>query len=337
MLTPEQIETAARNVCKALGLDPAQHLAEQIEIMRHFDVASIERDRALQGVVEPEDGSVYYEQDGLKWLLVQGNPPQFVRVEAEEPEEPDEEEPMGDILFEDRFTELSLEDGMKGPTGKRWADCFHRWKVRRLADAPNLDQGEKIHVPGKTHIITPEGLSLRAYADKASPTGYYAGMIQGRSFSFGPGSRLDIDARLANVPPGTHLSFWLMPKSGAGLPEFDALEVVGSNSWAKNGPINSVFFNAKTEGEGHWHQHDVPDGFFKQKHRYSLVWKKTGLEWLIDGQKLHSAPNLYDGEMEILITWELGASANGDFPGPINAASVWPAEVVLSLVRVTRV
>ena len=237
-----------------------------------------------------------------------------------------------DVLLYDDFAALSIEDGQAPTTGARYADSFVGWGVRRLKNPPNLDQGIKRFVPGQTHVITAGGLSLRALPSDQSETGYIAGMISTeRSLTFGPGHRIEIDMAIPSIGPGHHLSVWLMPVEGGGFPEYDILEMIGSNRHAPNGPINAVFMNAKTKDIGNWKQHNVDDGFLAESHVYGFTWTDDALAWDIDGERVHRAGNLYDKEMYLMVTWEVGASSNGDFPGPINESTPWPAGGCLAL------
>lgn len=243
------------------------------------------------------------------------------------------------ILLDEDFSSLSIEDGQAPTAGARYVDSHVAWGVRRLANPPNLDQGERRYIAGQTHILTEQGLSLRAFPSDLSPTGYIASMISTeRSLQFGPGVKITVPTAFPKFGPGLHFTHWLMPADGSVDAEYDLLELIGNNSHAPNGPVNSIFLNAKApEGGSHSKWHDVPDGFLAEMHEYAFIWQRSGLEWFIDGEKVHEAPNLYDGPMFFMSTIELGASENGDFPGPVNEASVWPAEVVLGAVRIERV
>ena len=251
------------------------------------------------------------------------------------PTEPPPEPPPVAGVFFDGFRDLSIEDGQAPTRGRRYVDSFAAWGVRRLANAPNLDQGVKRFVEGVTHAVGADGLHLMARPTVDERTGYVAGMISTeRSFSMTYGD-VDLCMKVPSLGPGLHLSSWLMPADGGGLPEYDQLELIGSNRFAPNGPINAVFMNAKNDFGGHWRQFDVRPGWLNDFHDYRFSWRKSGLTWFIDGQEVHQAPNLYDEPMYWMLTWEVGASSNKDFPGPIMPGTPWPAVAVVKSVKLT--
>jgi hypothetical protein len=265
-----------------------------------------------------------------KWTLLSDLIPE------QPPVEPPVTPPSSDVLFFDDFKTLSIEDGQAPTKGATWADSFVKWGVRRLANPPNLDQGVKQYIDGVTHKIGPNGLSLLAQR-RQNETGYAAGMISSeRSRSFLPGCRFDIEMTVKSNGAGGHFTNWLMPVDGSTDVEYDLTELAGSNKNAPNGPLPMIFMNAKTPSVGGFTWYNVDDGFLAGKHLYSFIWRESGLEWLLDGVKIHEADNLYSKPLYFMASWEVGGSENGDFPGPINSSTPWPLEVILHSIKVTK-
>lgn len=243
--------------------------------------------------------------------------------------------PSSNVLFFDDFSELSIEDGQAPGTGARWADSFPKingkFGVRTLE--ANGDVGVKRHEGALTHALTDNGLALRA---SRKGNGYVAGCISAaRSFSTLYG-RFTARMKVNAIGPGHHLSWWLLADDGSWPPEIDGLEVIGSNSHNPSGPVNLLFFN-NHGGEGGISWHDVPNGFIGAWHNYTVEWTAETVRWLVDGVEWRSEDNIVDKPMYPIICWEVGANGNGDFPGPINDATPWPAEVEIAHVIVERI
>ena len=242
--------------------------------------------------------------------------------------------PDPQVLFQDRFSSLSIDNAWGADSKARWIDAWDRWHVRHLKD--NHDLAWKVHQAGKTHQIMADGLALRALRKETKPgMPYTAGMISTeRSFGFRYG-RVDVDMTVTHIGPGMHFSLWLLPVDGTWPPEVDMLELIGSNKFAPNGPVNLLFFNTLGGGPGiQWHE--VPVDYIKARHRYSWVWNEQQMIWLVDGEIRRTQPNFIKKDLYFLATWEVGASPNGDFPGPVTSNTAWPGEVILHEVKVTR-
>ena len=243
---------------------------------------------------------------------------------------PDQRPPTS---FFDDFAELDFEDGQEPTKGARWADSFPKingkFGVRTLK--ANGDYGIKRHAGHKTHMITDQGLALRASRDGDEVV---AGCISAaRSFSFQYG-RASMRARISSIGPGQHLSWWLLPADGSWPPELD-FEWIGSNQHRPDGPVDLLFLHDKSGSGLNWLT--VEPGFFADWHIYTFEWHEDRMVWKVDGKVWQNSQNNVHQPMYPLVTWEVGKNKNGDFPGPVNEATPWPAEVEIDYIKVERV
>ncbi len=247
--------------------------------------------------------------------------------------------PERTVVFEDSFDYLSIEDAWSPTVGARYIDGWDLWRVRHLKG--NGDEAYKIHVPGETHEIVDGGLALRAL-NKSVEEGfpYTAAMISTeRSFSFGPGHRIDIEMHVTSLTAGGHFSLWLLEaETKRWPPEIDITELIGSNKHAPDGPVNLISANGLTvDGNGPSITFkNVDPGFHDEAHIYSFIWTDDEMVWLVDGEEIRRQANFVDVPMYFLATWEIGASSNSDFPGPVNESTEWPFEVIIKSVKVVR-
>jgi len=244
-------------------------------------------------------------------------------------------------IFHETFSELSIEDAWAPTTGATWVDAWVKWRVRHLNG--NDDKGWKVHIPGETHEIVEDGLAMRGI-NKSVQEGFpwTAAMISTeRSFAMEEGQRINVTLKITQMSPGGHFSLWLLEsKTGKWPPEIDLLEVVGSNLTFPDGPVNLYSVNGLRPDRGGpnitFVDHE-PD-FWDKFHTFSFVWGKDVIRWLVDNEEVRAQPNFLTSQpMYFLATWELGASRNQDFPGPVNDVTVWPFEVIMKEVKVTKI
>lgn len=133
----------------------------------------------------------------------------------------------------------------------------------------------------------------------------------------------------ARVPAGQGLwtSFWLMPVEPVWPPEIDIVEVLG------HAP-DRLFMNLHTTIEADAtplasrRTADLSTGF----HDYGLSWRPDRITWFFDGEPIRTAPTPADmhAPMHLKLTLAIG----GDWPGPPDATTRFPAELVIDHVRI---
>lgn len=156
---------------------------------------------------------------------------------------------------------------------------------------------------------------------------YSSGMVTTQkrlAFEYG---RVEITARLVN-DPGLWPALWLLPESGAALPEVDIAE--------EHGQLPNQIWMAQ-----HWrlpsggasdHYHvfqgtNFAGGF----HTYELIWTPTELIWLVDGvQAFKSTEHVPHVPMYLLMNLAVG----GTFVGAPGKSSFFPVSLVIKRVRI---
>ena len=246
--------------------------------------------------------------------------------------------PPGNTLLHDDFSTVSVEDAFSPPQGMTWLAGWEGWGVRHLAG--NNDQGGKGYVPGVTHVATADGMEIRCDNIPAFGFPYAAGMISTeRSQAFVPPIRIDIEQRFRNLTAGMHWSWWMLRHASGGSgwtwpPETDILECVGSNLFAPNGPVPIFAMNMINQSAPFfWVDTTVSE--MEDWHKISLEWHSNVTKWFLNDIQVRELPTLYTDPMYFLGTWEVGASPNGDFPGPVNGSTVWPGAVEVRDITIT--
>jgi beta-glucanase (GH16 family) len=135
----------------------------------------------------------------------------------------------------------------------------------------------------------------------------------------------EIRARINAIGKGQHLAFWLLPDDASWPPEFDILEVVGTNSTqftaniTTNGTPPPMTFYQKPVSRA--------NGFYV----FGFEWTPSTMRWTVDGSVVREHSNLIaDKSLYMLISWEVGSA----WPGSPDGTSPWPAEVEIDYVRV---
>lgn len=133
----------------------------------------------------------------------------------------------------------------------------------------------------------------------------------------------------ARVPagPGLWTAFWLMPVEPVWPPEIDLLEVLGHQP-------DRLFMNLHTGRAAdrvditELATADLSADFFE----IGVAWRPDRISWYLDGTRVLEQPTPGDlhQPMHLLVTLAVG----GHWPGPPDASTVFPAELVLDHVRI---
>ncbi|MDA8209510.1 MAG: glycoside hydrolase family 16 protein [Actinomycetota bacterium] len=156
---------------------------------------------------------------------------------------------------------------------------------------------------------------------------YSSGMVSTQkrlAFEYG---RVTITARLVN-DPGLWPAFWLLPESGAALPEVDIVE--------ERGQLPDQIWMAQhwrlSTGGASDHYHVFRGADFSQGfHRYQLIWTPGELVWLIDGvQVFKSTEHVPHVPMYLLMNLAVG----GTFVGTPGRSSSFPVRLTIRSVTI---
>ncbi|EMI20473.1 glycoside hydrolase family 16 [Rhodopirellula maiorica SM1] len=155
--------------------------------------------------------------------------------------------------------------------------------------------------------------------------------------------RIDVRAKLP-VGAGIWSAIWMLPTNDA------------YGGWAASGEIDIMEMKGQEPDEvlGTLHYGDVwprnaysgdkyklPNGSFADDfHTFSVVWKEGQIDWLIDGKKYQTQtkwsstggefPAPFDQEFHLLLNVAVG----GNFLGPPNDSTPFPAKMLVDYVRV---
>jgi len=266
------------------------------------------------------------------------------------------------LAFNDEFQTLSVEDGDIPTSGANWNDKFLQFGTRHLAG--NNDIGIK-GFPGYAGsggpTLAQHGLpTMEINADGnllmqgwEIPTAlrpqffnfpYVAPHIDSRrtcNFDYG---YIEYRFRAIDLGGGSHWSLWLWTSDdNVNHMEIDAVEIIGSNSSSPDGPIPILFLNSHDNRPGANHSATYPQDFINVTVAELFDWHTYGVEitpsvinWTIDGVQRRTIPNIYPANQpwHIFVTLEMGASPNGDFPGPVRPGTPFPNRAELDYIRV---
>jgi beta-glucanase (GH16 family) len=152
-----------------------------------------------------------------------------------------------------------------------------------------------------------------------------------------------IEARV-KVPKGNGLwpAFWLMgddflqgrpwPYNG----EIDIMEVLGRNTSEAYSTLHAPAYN----GAGGYGQKYATVDLSQDYHVWAAEWDSKGIRFFLDGRQVFNAdkatventrgPWIFDHKFYLILNLAVG----GDFPGPIDASTPFPSQMLVDYVRV---
>jgi beta-glucanase (GH16 family) len=174
---------------------------------------------------------------------------------------------------------------------------------------------------------------LRIKADKAIAN--YAGKerayTSGMMSTYGKFSqqygRFEIRCR---IPKGKGLwpAFWLLPEPVGWPPEIDVLETLGHEPTKVY--MTHHFNDENKKHASHGGSWVGPD-FSAEFHIFAVEWSPQSIVWYVDGREhFRSSKTIPERKMYILVNLAVG----GDWPGPPNAETRFPATFEVDYVRV---
>ena len=122
-------------------------------------------------------------------------------------------------------------------------------------------------------------------------------------------------------------AIWMLPQDGSWPPEIDIMELIGSN------PLQvylSHHWGSKKQDLHSQSSFTGPD-FTQDYHVFSVEWEPGTIRWLIDGVERKVATQHIPSKAMYLI---LNTSVGGDWPGPPDNSTVFPAYMQVDYVRV---
>lgn len=149
-----------------------------------------------------------------------------------------------------------------------------------------------------------------------------------------------VEARV-QVPAGRGLwpAFWMLGTGGGGWPnigEVDVMETIGRMPNTVYGTLHGPGYSGS---QGLSVGRDLPGPVAGGFHTYTVVKRPAEIVWLLDGREYHRVTPkdlpagtrwVFDGPMYLLLNLAVG----GNWPGPPDAATVFPATMKVDYVRV---
>lgn len=239
--------------------------------------------------------------------------------------------PAWHLAFSDGF------DGQRVAPG-RWNDC-HWWAVDggcTIATNNELEwyrpgnvsvsagrlrleaRPERVEVPDGRRFEYTSGMVTTgpAYSVEGRPTRY--------TFTYGY-----VEARL-RIPAGAGLwpAFWLLPADEDSTPEIDVLETINDDTTAARFHLH---YRQGTAYRSLGHTFRGPD-LAQGWHRFAVEWRPHRITWIVDGRaRWQVTGDLVPDEPMYLV---LNLAVGGDYPGPPDATTVFPAAVRADWIRV---
>lgn len=152
------------------------------------------------------------------------------------------------------------------------------------------------------------------------------------------------EARI-KVPKGNGLwpAFWMMGSdflTGRPWPyngEIDIMEVLGRNTNEMYTTLHAPAYNG---GGGYGQKNAAGVDLSQDFHVYAAEWDSRGIRFFLDGRQVFDAnketventrgPWIFDHPFYLILNLAVG----GDFPGPIDASTPFPAQMLVDYVRV---
>jgi beta-glucanase (GH16 family) len=130
----------------------------------------------------------------------------------------------------------------------------------------------------------------------------------------------------AKLPPGKGLwpAFWLLPKDQSWPPEIDVMEAVSDPTHVYSTVHSTVAADEGVEA------HVSPSAF----HTFAVAWDAKRVEWFVDNRSIGSVPTPADLHKPMYMIANL--AVGGDWPGPPDANTVFPAKLQIAFIRAYR-
>jgi hypothetical protein len=240
------------------------------------------------------------------------------------------------------FTRLAWSDEFNGAAGA--GPDASKWTV----DAGTGQNGEQqYYTPsGNLNLDGQGNLVIEARKQTAGGRDYTSGrMNTSNKFMFTYGR---VEARI-KVPTGNGYwpAFWMMGAdflTGRPWPyngEVDIMEVLGKDTTTSYSTLHAPAYNG---GGGYGGSYKLPDGapLSNAFHTWAAEWDANAIKYYLDGRLVFTAdkatvestrgPWIFDHDFYVILNLAVG----GDWPGPVDATTPFPAKMLVDYVRVYR-
>lgn len=253
-------------------------------------------------------------------------------VAEEPPSGPQGGEGQWALVFNDQF------DGNRLDL-KKWTTCYW-WNKDGCTNLGNNElqwyRPENVSVAGG--LLRLEARPRKVRGHKNATFNYTSGMVTtGRDYDELPNpsrarflyGHFEIRAK-APVGQGLWSAIWLLPESRESRPEIDVMEVLGHTP----DQLRMHFHYVTDKGERQSPGETVKTADLTAEwHLYGLSWEPGLIVWYLDGVekwRFSDKGLVPNEEMYLLINLAVG----GDWPGPPDETTKFPAEYLIDYVRV---
>ena len=237
-----------------------------------------------------------------------------------------------ELVFSDEFEQTELDSD-------KWVDCYW-WDIEGCTNAGNselewyLPENVSVHrgsliLEARKEVITNHNRELFPYSSGMVTTGRdVSDTDKPPKFSFQYGY---VEVK-ANFPAGTGLwpAIWLLPITHESRPEIDIFELLGDDVQLARLHIHYVDDEKERQSVGHKQfVPDLTDGW----QTIGLNWQEDKVTWYLNGNQIWEVtePEAIPHEPLYLI---LNLAVGGDYPGPPDSSTQFPAQVEIDYVRI---
>ncbi|QWZ08377.1 glycoside hydrolase family 16 protein [Nocardioides panacis] len=182
--------------------------------------------------------------------------------------------------------------------------------------------------------------------DERFPAGrsYTSAMISTQGKASWREGRFAMRAKLpltAGASKGLWPAFWMRPSSGPADGEVDAMEAIGTAD--PQDPEATVvhqtlWYDVQGTHPQQGHLAEVAGGPADGFHTYAVEWRAGYINWYVDGKRTfrrdRSTTSWLDGALDAKFFIRLNLAVGGRFPGAPDAATRFPADMVVDWVKV---
>lgn len=222
---------------------------------------------------------------------------------------------------------------------RRWTTCYW-WDDNGCTNLGNNElewyRPENVSVEGGSLLLTARREEVIGWKGRRFP--YTSGMVtSGRYYEEDPSeTRFDTNGGIfemrAKVPSGQGLwpAFWLLPSTRESKPEIDIMELLGH----RPGRLELHFHYLDSSGARQQVGHKIETEDLSQDwHVYAVEWSAEAIVWYLDGREVwryEERQHIPDEPMYMILNLAVG----GDWPGPPDGSTRFPAVFEIDYVRV---
>ncbi len=221
-------------------------------------------------------------------------------------ERPSAVEPSGwKLAWEDDFDGVQINEG--------------DWNV--ISQRPLVNEELQTYRPQNVKI----GSGCLQLVSSKEKGAYYSGAVTTEGKRTFLNGRIDIRAKLPKGQ-GIFPAFWMLPETGAGLPEIDIMECLGNYPTC----VWHVFHYMGAKGQDRYYANFKGADFSGDFHVFTLQWTKDRLIWMVDGVQTFAVDHYIPDKNMFLY---LNTAVGGSWPGNPDKSTIFPQFMLIDYVK----